>query len=130
MPTKARRKGAKTHPPRAADFSILQVAAYFNRKDGIHSMKMPTNEEIMRTAKDLAMDEARLAYEAYLIGKDGHSEQYGISAAFAAGVLYANYRCKLQMRGFTELLEGADEQKLKIIIQFVKALTTSPTRNG
>ena len=93
-------------------------------------MKMPTTEEIMEKTKNLPLNEARLAYMAYLTGPNGRSEQYGISAAFAAGVLYADCRCKLQMRGITDLLEGADEQKLNIIIQFVKALITSPKTNG
>lgn len=54
-----------------------------------NSVKKPGWNEILKSAGSLPTSEMEMAYEAFSLGKEYRGEMYGISAAFAAGMIYA-----------------------------------------
>lgn len=53
------------------------------------AVKKPTWNEILKGAGNLPVSEMEMAYEAFDLGRGFRGEMYGISAAFAAGMIYA-----------------------------------------
>lgn len=48
----------------------------------------PTMNEILKATGNLDMPEMEMAHDAFELGEGFRGQQYGISAAFAAGMIY------------------------------------------